>query len=91
MDYEQLTRKHALGPFTIQRRENTRFSENKYFSAASRPRTRWLSCSLILSCAFKNDSSQANRHRSPFPRFRSFVVGQAHDQTVLLAISWSPA
>ena len=37
IDYDQLTRKHPLGPFTIQRRENTPFSEGKYFSAAPLP------------------------------------------------------
>jgi hypothetical protein len=36
-DYDQLTRKHPLGPFSIQRRENTPFSEGKFFSAAPLP------------------------------------------------------
>lgn len=36
-DYDQLTRKHPLGSFTIQRRDNTPFSEGKYFSAAPLP------------------------------------------------------
>ena len=34
VDYDQLTRKHPLGRFSIQRRDNTPFSENKYFSDA---------------------------------------------------------
>lgn len=34
VDYDQLTRKHPMGRFSIQRRENTPFSENKYFSDA---------------------------------------------------------
>jgi hypothetical protein len=37
LDYDQLTRKHPLGAFTIQRRENTPFGENKYFSSAPLP------------------------------------------------------
>jgi|ERR1017187_989292 hypothetical protein len=37
VDYDQLTRKHPLGRFSIQRRENTPFSENKYFSDAPLP------------------------------------------------------
>lgn len=36
-DYDQLLRKHPLGRFSIQRRENTPFSENKYFSDAPLP------------------------------------------------------
>lgn len=36
-DYDQLTRKHPLGPFSIQRRDNTPFSEGKYFSTAPLP------------------------------------------------------
>lgn len=34
VDYDQLTRKNPLGRFSIQRRDNTPFSENKYFSDA---------------------------------------------------------
>lgn len=34
IDYDQMARKHPLGRFSIQRRENTPFSENKYFSEA---------------------------------------------------------
>jgi hypothetical protein len=37
VDYDQLARKHPLGRFSIQRRENTPFSENKYFSEAPLP------------------------------------------------------
>jgi hypothetical protein len=37
VDYDQLERKHALGRFSIQRRDNTPFSENKYFSDAPLP------------------------------------------------------
>jgi hypothetical protein len=37
ISYDQLTRKHALGSFSIQRRDNTPFSENKYFSDAPLP------------------------------------------------------
>jgi len=37
VEYDQLTRKHALGHFSIQRRENTPFSEDKYFSDAPLP------------------------------------------------------
>jgi hypothetical protein len=37
LDYDQLTRKHPLGRFSIQRRDNTPFSENKYFSDAPLP------------------------------------------------------
>jgi len=37
VDYDQLARKHPLGQFSIQRRENTPFSENKYFSDAPLP------------------------------------------------------
>lgn len=37
LNYDQLTRKHPLGYFSIQRRENTPFSENKYFSDAPLP------------------------------------------------------
>jgi hypothetical protein len=37
IDYDQLTRKHPVGPFTIQRRENTPFSEDKYWSSAPLP------------------------------------------------------
>ena len=35
--YDQLARKHALGGFSIQRRDNTPFSDNKYFSDAPLP------------------------------------------------------
>ena len=34
IDYDQVARKHPLGRFSIQRRDNTPFSENKYFSEA---------------------------------------------------------
>ena len=37
VDYDQLSRKHPLGRFSIQRRENTPFAENKYFSEAPLP------------------------------------------------------
>ncbi len=37
VDYDQLTRKHPLGRFSIQRRDNTPYSENKYFSDAPLP------------------------------------------------------
>jgi len=37
IDYDQLTRKHPLGRFSIQRRDNTPFSEDKYFSDAPLP------------------------------------------------------
>jgi hypothetical protein len=37
VDYDQLKRKHPLGRFSIQRRDNTPFSENKYFSDAPLP------------------------------------------------------
>lgn len=37
IDYDQLKRKHPLGRFSIQRRENTPFSENKFFSDAPLP------------------------------------------------------
>lgn len=37
VDYDQLGRKHPLGRFSIQRRDNTPFSENKYFSDAPLP------------------------------------------------------
>ena len=37
VDYDPLTRKHPLGRFSIQRRDNTPFSENKYFSEAPLP------------------------------------------------------
>jgi len=37
IDYDQLMRKHPLGRFSIQRRDNTPFSENKYFSDAPLP------------------------------------------------------
>jgi len=37
VDYDQLTRKHPLGRFSIQRRDNTPFSESKYFSDAPLP------------------------------------------------------
>jgi hypothetical protein len=37
VDYDQLSRKHPLGRFSIQRRDNTPFSENKYFSDAPLP------------------------------------------------------
>jgi hypothetical protein len=37
LDYDQLRRKHPLGRFSIQRRDNTPFSENKYFSDAPLP------------------------------------------------------
>ncbi|SRR6266436_1402288 len=37
VDYDQLARKHPLGRFSIQRRENTPFFENKYFSDAPLP------------------------------------------------------
>jgi hypothetical protein len=37
IDYDQLTRKHPLGRFSIQRRDNTPFSENKYYSDAPLP------------------------------------------------------
>ena len=37
VDYDPLTRKHPLGRFSIQRRDNTPFSENKYFSDAPLP------------------------------------------------------
>ena len=34
IDYDELERKHPLGRFSIQRRENTPFSANKYYSDA---------------------------------------------------------
>jgi hypothetical protein len=37
LNYDQLTRKHPIGRFSIQRRDNTPFSENKYFSDAPLP------------------------------------------------------
>jgi hypothetical protein len=37
IDYDQLIRKHPLGAFSIQRRDNTPYSENKFFSAAPLP------------------------------------------------------
>jgi len=37
VDYDQLETKHAIGRFSIQRRDNTPFSENKYFSDAPLP------------------------------------------------------
>ncbi len=37
LDYDALARKHPLGRFSIQRRDNTPFSENKYFSDAPVP------------------------------------------------------
>jgi len=37
LDYDQLKRKHPLGKFSIQRRDNTPFTENKYFSDAPLP------------------------------------------------------
>ena len=37
IDHDLLKRKHPLGAFTIQRRDNTPFSENKYFSGAPLP------------------------------------------------------
>jgi hypothetical protein len=37
VDYDQLRRKHPVGRFSIQRRDNTPFSENKYFSDAPLP------------------------------------------------------
>lgn len=37
LNYDQLTRKHPLGFLSIQRRENTPFSDNKYFSDAPLP------------------------------------------------------
>jgi hypothetical protein len=37
IDYDQLERKHPLGRFSIQRRDNTPFSEKKYFSDAPLP------------------------------------------------------
>lgn len=33
-NFDELTRKYPLGRFSIQRRENAAFSENKYFSEA---------------------------------------------------------
>jgi len=37
IDYDSLSRKHPMGRFSIQRRENTPFSEHKYFSDAPLP------------------------------------------------------
>ena len=37
LDHDPFTRKHILGRFSIQRRENEPFSENKYFSDAPLP------------------------------------------------------
>lgn len=37
IDFDQLSRKHPLGRFSIQRRDNTPFSENKYYSDAPLP------------------------------------------------------
>ncbi len=37
INHDLLERKHPLGVFTIQRRDNTPFSENKYFSDAPLP------------------------------------------------------
>lgn len=37
VDHDQLLRKHAFGRFSIQRRENTPFSDNKYYSDAPLP------------------------------------------------------
>jgi hypothetical protein len=37
LNHDLLKRKHPLGLFTIQRRDNTPFSQNKYFSSAPLP------------------------------------------------------
>jgi hypothetical protein len=37
IDHDPLTRKHPIGRFSIQRRENVPFSQNKYFSDAPLP------------------------------------------------------
>jgi hypothetical protein len=37
VDFDQLERKHPVGRFSIQRRDNIPFSENKYFSDAPLP------------------------------------------------------
>jgi hypothetical protein len=37
LNHDPLLRKHALGGFTIQRRDNALFSDNKYFSTAPIP------------------------------------------------------
>lgn len=37
VDHDPLSRKHPIGRFSIQRRENTPFSKNKYFSDAPLP------------------------------------------------------
>lgn len=53
IDHDQLARKHALGRFSIQRRDNTPFSENKYYSDAPLP----TSTHLRLLQAFEEDLS----------------------------------
>jgi hypothetical protein len=37
VDHDPLTRKHPIGRFSIQRRDNVPFSEDKYFSDAPLP------------------------------------------------------
>lgn len=36
-NFDNLRRKHVLGPFSLQRRDNTPFSDNRYFSSAPLP------------------------------------------------------
>ncbi|HEV2305969.1 MAG TPA: hypothetical protein VGR93_10650 [Candidatus Acidoferrales bacterium] len=54
VDYDQLERKHPLGRFSIQRRDNTPFSENKYFSEAPLP----TDVHLRILEQFENELSQ---------------------------------
>lgn len=59
IDYDQLARKHALGRFSIQRRDNTPFSENKYFSDAPLP----TDLHMALLQQFEADLSHNNPSR----------------------------
>jgi hypothetical protein len=54
IDYDSLTRKHPMGRFSIQRRENTPFSEHKYFSDAPLP----TEVHLMLVQQFEDDVSK---------------------------------
>jgi hypothetical protein len=60
IDYDQLARKHPLGRFSIQRRDNTPFSENKYFSDAPLP----TDVHLRLLEQFEKDLSENDGRRA---------------------------
>lgn len=58
-DFDQLKRKHSLGKFSIQRRENTPFSENRYYSEAPIPTKQHIQLLEAFESALLGESKPA--------------------------------